>query len=272
MWASQRRRAEQHAVGFVFNPKEARERRWNSRERIVQTKPLAIYLGTAGILVASVAGAAWSSFGSKSDRPLFMQAAQMPSEPQTANWPPASTTGSVAFLNEWIDLISPLKPRETTVIQDNASGATQNDTTQRAGEAATRPAAATDVAPAPREVVRELPANESAKEKRAKRRAARSEKQRREFRDDDREPETVGLGTGGAQRGERDDEDRHYRSRRDRDRSYRRDREDRDRTVGVRYRDEREPPEARSEPGLPPIGPASGAGLFGLFGSSDGGW
>jgi hypothetical protein len=234
----------------------------------VQTKPLAIYVGATCFLVAGIAGGAWAMLGrNNTETPLFLQAAAIPTPVPVVNWPPPSRNGSIAFLDEWVSLVTPHAP----IVARSSS-----TETEPADASATAPAASKNAAATPHEVIRETTGNEksakeeAAKEKRSKKKAAKSEKRRRaiEMQDDGGEQDrTVGLGST-PRAAEHDDEDRDdrksFRHWRDRERHHRRAHNDRDVTVGERMEHQR--PQVRAVPA------ERGGGLFGLFGGFDDGW
>jgi hypothetical protein len=249
-------------------------------------------MGAAGALVAGIAGATWmSTGGGKTDAPLFVQSAEISDPVRTTNWPAPSAaksgSGSIAYLNEWINLVTPLKPHPETADGDKSSSNVA-DSGDDAPAANASPVPKTSGA-APHETIRELPLPQDAqgkKEKRVKRKAARTERKRRDREDADRgdHDQTVGQGarpvSRSADRDEREDTDEPStrRRHRDRDHGYRHRHDERDETVGV-HRAERgdrvdrdaPPPEVRVLPEGPER-PDRPPPLFGLFGSGGGGF
>jgi hypothetical protein len=219
---------------------------------------LAIYVGTACFVVAGIGGATWASFRSgKADPPLFLQSAESTYQAPTVDWPDPSAAPSgagVAYLNEWMALVSPVI----------ATARSQPDlaTSQQPSDNA-------NAAVAPQEIVKDVP-DESPAEKRSRTKAAASQKRRHEgdAKDDDGDRiQTTGQGSTASERsGEQDRRAR--RSRRARENEDRRDDEDGDRTVGLRYR-RGEPAEVRVVPAEPV---ERGGGLFGIFDSFHNGW
>src|SRR5689334_19978663 len=103
--------AEQPATRIVCNSRALAES--GTRERTVQPKPLAIYLG-AGLLIVGMAGEATFGGARKAEPPppkqasqASVQASQASVRTVTTNWPPDAQSATVPYLDEWSTLVSP---------------------------------------------------------------------------------------------------------------------------------------------------------------------
>jgi hypothetical protein len=225
----------------------------------VHANKLATYLGCAGLLVGG-AGLTYDSLAARAPAaPLFVQASLV-ALPEPAAWPPADGATSVAYLDEWIELLTPVKHTE-------AAGAAPPDSTpaEPSRNIQSRDAPSANANATTRETVIDVPRNVE-KDRGRRTSAPRADRRRGNAPADEIADDPVRDGPR-VYRVERENEDRvegdRYRDRGARDVEVRVWRErDRSRDRGRREgnRNERAPRESSGASDAP-----SPFGLFGLF-------
>jgi hypothetical protein len=138
-------------------------------ERVVNNSPVAIYLGCVGLLVGGVGVTLQSvTAGSRVGAPLFVQASLV-AAPVGSNWPKEDASAPVAFHDEMIQILAPVKA------EDAASTESMNPPALEPGNSPAAPAAQ-NAPEQQKESIRDASKEKAVKEKDPKEKAAKEKK------------------------------------------------------------------------------------------------